>query len=585
MMSVRIPQKYSVVLHDARAKTWRILRNPIQIVSTTRPDHVVACLQQVEATVLKQGLIAAGFLSYEAASAFDTALCVQSDETGFPLLWFGLYERWSTFSLEAKAADPVMVPWRANVSEEEYQRCLRRVQNYISAGDTYQVNYSYRLQADFTGEGWPLFVNLATQHQPEFGAYLNLDNWELLSLSPEQFFSRQGSKLCSLPMKGTMARGLSFADDQEQGKRLQACMKNRAENVMIVDMVRNDLGRIAQPGSVRVEELFALRRYPSLWQMVSTVSGEVNASMAEVFAALFPAASITGAPKARTMELIAELETTPRRIYTGSIGFIHPDGHAQFNVAIRTLLYDQTCKQLEYGVGGGIVADSSIGAEWQETRVKSLACQPVEPEFSLIETMRWTAQEGIFLLELHLQRLQSSALYFDYPFKRKEMHDLLLEATNACTDDCSMLRLLLQRNGEVQIETRPLPPKVLGPARLVLAREAVDQNNRFLYHKTTRREVYTQARAAAPPEADDVLLFNRQGELTETTIANLVVTLQGERYTPPVCCGLLAGTYRQYLLESELISERRLQINDLREAEAITLINSVRGERLAVYQS
>jgi para-aminobenzoate synthetase/4-amino-4-deoxychorismate lyase len=165
------------------------------------------------------------------------------------------------------------------------------------------------------------------------------------------------------------------------------------------------------------------------------------------------------------------------------------------------------------------------------------------------------------------------------------MHDLLLEATNACTDDCSMLRLLLQRNGEVQIETRPLPPKVLGPARLVLAREAVDQNNRFLYHKTTRREVYTQARAAAPPEADDVLLFNRQGELTETTIANLVVTLQGERYTPPVCCGLLAGTYRQYLLESELISERRLQINDLREAEAITLINSVRGERLAVYQS
>lgn len=384
-------------------------------------------------------------------------------------------------------------------------------------------------------------------------------------------------------MKGTIGRGLSFSDDQDQGKRLQACPKNRAENVMIVDMVRNDLGRIAQPGTVRVEELFGLRCYPSLWQMVSTVSGEVDRSLTDVFAALFPAASITGAPKARTMELIAELETSPRRIYTGSIGFIHPDGQTQFNVAIRTLLYDRKGQRLEYGVGGGIVADSSNAAEWQETQVKSLACQPVVPEFSLLETMRWTMEEGIFLLEYHLRRLEESARYFDYPFARHRLEEDLLRTVAAYPGSSCKIRLLLDRQGKIRIETMPLlSQRISEPLQLMLAPEPVDQQNRFLYHKTTRREVYEQAQATLPSEVDDVLLYNQQGEVTETTIANIVVTLGGQQYTPPVRCGLLAGTHRQYLLEQGRIQQRCLSLADVYQAEAITLINSVRGERSAV---
>lgn len=526
----------------------------------------------------EHGLIAAGFVGYEAASAFDRALLVHHDHTGFPLLWFALYPQARSMPLPLIQDDFSLLAWQETLTQGAYREAFGRIHRYIAAGDTYQVNFSYRLLTPYSGDAWPLFIQLASSHDPEFGAYLNLGRWEILSLSPELFFRLQDDLLTSLPMKGTIGRGLSAEDDHLQGLKLHNSAKDRAENVMIVDMVRNDLARIVDPGSVQVAEMFAVRRYSTLWQMTSTVTGRSRASLTDTFAALFPAASITGAPKARTMALIRALETTPRRIYTGAIGFLMPDGRAQFNVAIRTLLHDHHQNVIEYGVGGGITADSSSSGEWEETRVKSLVCRKPVPEFCLIETLLWTMEGGIALLDEHMMRLQASAEYFAYPCDVRAIERLLAEALDPHSGPGCKVRMLLDRRGTVRIETMPLSD--LGGnslMRLVLAKSPVDRNNAFLYHKTTLREVYEQARAAVPPEVDDVLLYNQDGELTETTIANILITLNGRQYTPPVRCGLLPGTYRQYLLDGGEIEERCLSVNCLAEAEAITLINSVRG--------
>ncbi|MDD2463029.1 MAG: aminodeoxychorismate synthase component I [Desulfobulbus sp.] len=568
----------SVILRDAQSRQWLVLTDPCQIICAWRVEEVVACLREVENAVTSHGLIAAGFVGYEAASAFDSALPVSQDHTGFPLLWFALYPRERSMPLPLVQDDFPLLAWQTIMTREDYRAALERIHHYIAAGDTYQVNFSYRLLAPYSGTAWPLFRQLASSHDPEFGAYLNIGRWEILSLSPELFFRRQGNLLSSLPMKGTIGRGLSAEDDRLQGVKLHNSAKDRAENVMIVDMVRNDLARIADPGSIRVKDMFAVRRYSTLWQMTSTVTARSRASLTDSFAALFPAASITGAPKARTMALIRELETTPRRIYTGAIGFLMPDGRAQFNVAIRTLLYDHHQKMIEYGVGGGITADSSIPGEWEETRVKSLVCRAPLPEFCLIETLRWTGDGGLYLLEEHMRRLRASAEYFAYPCDVKAIERLLVEAVDKLSGPGYKLRMLLDRRGTVRIESAPLPASGGNHLmRLVLAQRPVDRRNPALYHKTTQREVYEQARAAAPQNIDDVLLFNQDGALTETTIANIVVTLDGRQYTPPVCCGLLPGTYRQHLLDIGEIEERCLDIDCLAQADAITLINSVRG--------
>ncbi len=536
------------------------------------------CLREVETLVTGQGLMAAGFVSYEAAAAFDAALVTHEDGSGFPLLWFALYHQGQPVAWPASGCDLPDLSWESSISPETYRAAIEQIHRYIAAGDTYQVNFSYRRWAPFAGPLWPLFAQLAADDAPEFGAYLNIGDWEIGSLSPELFFRRDGELLSSMPMKGTIGRGLSADEDRLQGSRLHFSAKDRAENVMIVDMVRNDLGRIARPGTVRVAAPFAVRRYPTLWQMTTTVTAQVHASLTDIFAALFPAASITGAPKARTMTLIRELETTPRCIYTGAIGWLRPDGRCQFNVAIRTLLYDRRQQRLEYGVGGGITADSSSAGEWEETRVKSLVCTRAMPEFSLLETLAWRPDSGFFLLEEHLQRLQDSAEYFAFPCDIDALRQQLMAAVAEGSNPGCQLRVLLDRAGSLHIETHPLPPPSDRPLRLVLAQAPVDANNRFLYHKTTLRQVYAQARATADPRADDVLLYNQARELTETTISNLVLTLDGRRYTPPLRCGLLPGTLRHHLLETGAIEERILPIDCLARAEAITLINSVRGQ-------
>ncbi len=566
-----------VCLHDAQTRQWLSFSRPHRVIATGKADEVLDCLREIEHLVTHRGWAAAGFVAYEAAPAFDLALKVRP-EHNFPLLHFGLYPPPIPVLLPEPVLPPPILAWQSTVYEAAYRQAIARVRQYIAAGDSYQVNYTYRLRAPFTGDAWALFAGLAALHEPQYGGFFETRDWAILSLSPELFFRQQGEIVESIPMKGTIGRGLTAQEDAGQGERLRTSAKDRAENVMIVDMVRNDLTRIAQPGSVRVDELFAVQRYPTLWQMVSTVSARTDASLADTFAALFPAASITGAPKARTMAIIGELETEPRRIYTGTLGFLLPDRRAQFNVAIRTLLIDRRRGLAIYGVGGGITADSTAAAEWKETRIKSLLCRARQPAFSLLETLLWTPDAGYAYLAEHLDRLVESAGYFSYPCAVETVRAALIAAATGFSGVPQRVRLLLDRRGEVRIESRPhVPADTSRPVRVVLAPHPIDEQDVFLYHKTTHRQLYERMRNGVGAEADDVLLFNRHGEVTETTIANIVVEIDGREYTPPVRCGLLAGTCRRHLLTSGQVSERVVTLKELGALGTFTLINAVRG--------
>jgi para-aminobenzoate synthetase/4-amino-4-deoxychorismate lyase len=348
---------------------------------------------------------------------------------------------------------------------------------------------------------------------------------------------------------------------------------------MIVDMLRNDLGHIAEVGSVRVPHLFEVERYPTVWQMTSTVTASSRASITQIISALFPCASITGAPKPRTTRIIAELETTPRRIYTGCIGFIAPGQQAQFNVAIRTLLIDRTTGIAEYGIGGGIVWDSTPEGEYEECQIKARLLTDVRPEFSLLESLLWSSEGGYFLLDYHLRRLSASADYFNYPFDLARIRAELDKLVAGLPPIAHKVRLLLARAGTVTCQATPLEdiPKP-AIARVKLAHVPVNSRDVFLYHKTTARQAY-QAAESGCSDCDEVLLWNERGELTETTSANIVMELDGERLTPPVSSGLLAGTYRAWMLDQGLVQERVIPIEDLERCTRIHLVNSIRKQR------
>ncbi len=570
-----------------------------RVIEARRLAEVVPALQAVEKAVQSEGLFAAGMIAYEAAPAFDRPLSVRPDGD-FPLLWFGLYQAMEPLERlpEAEPLRESPGPWRPSVDEAHYWRAIEEVRRQIEQGETYQVNYSLRLRSAFKQPPYALFRRMVADHKRGYGAYLDLGRFALCSASPELFFRLEGDRLTARPMKGTAARGRTNVEDERQARWLHESAKNRAENVMIVDMIRNDLGRIATPGSVRVTELFAIERYATLWQMTSTVEARSRATLAEVMAALFPCASITGAPKVSTMEIIARLETLPRRIYTGTLGWIAPgatdgsDGsdasddrgagalRAQFNVAIRTALVDRQAESVEYGVGGGIVWDSRPSSEYQECVTKAKVLTQPRPRFDLLESLRWTPDEGYFLLEEHLRRLAAAAHYFAFDLDLTAVRKELMRRAQGLPRLWHKVRLLVARDGGVRCQATAMEATESGTAspavRLRLAAAAVDASDPFLFHKTTHRAVYERAMAQSG-DCDEVLLFNQRGELTEGTRFNLVVERSGRRLTPPVECGLLAGTFRGHLLERGDVEEAVLRRQDLERAEAIFLINSVRG--------
>jgi len=553
--------------------TWLHFTNPRHVITTEKTVEVRKSLSGVENLVNEKGWHAAGFLSYESAPAFDASLRVVPSP-GFPLLWFGLYEAPQVIKdlEEYKESSPLPnLRWQPDVEKESYNAAIQTIKDRIAQGQTYQVNYTMRLKMDFEADPWTLFLHLA-RSQNKYAAFIDIGAWAICSASHELFFDLDGEIITGRPMKGTVRRGRTSAEDKANSNWLHASTKNRAENVMIVDMIRNDIGRIAQIGSVHVPGLFTVEKYPTLFQMTSTVQAKTSASVTEIFTALFPCASITGAPKVSTMKIIADLENGPRKIYTGSIGTIAPDRKARFNVAIRTALVDKENKAAEYGVGGGIVWDSTSTDEYSEALLKArILTDPPQEDFSLFETLLWTPQEGYFLPERHIARLSDSSEYFGFPKQEEAIREILAETVAEATSP-KRVKIWVDRQGNISAETKDVQPlnKIF---RVCLAKEPVHSGNRFLFHKTTQREIYEKSMIRG---FDDVLLFNERNELTEFTIGNLVAEMNGHLYTPPIECGLLAGTFRAELLEGGVINERVITLNEIPNCTTIFLINSVR---------
>jgi para-aminobenzoate synthetase/4-amino-4-deoxychorismate lyase len=559
----------------------RVFRAPREILQATQLQEVRLVLRRVQQAAAA-GLHAAGFLSYEAAPAFDPALRVR-DGHRFPLAWFGLFDRAHDASAAAPVeADASLSALQPDTSHAEYAHALRSIRRALADGETYQVNYTLRLRGRAHGNAAALYERLRAAQGGGYAAFLDLDEFAILSASPELFFQRSGGRIIAKPMKGTRPRGRFPEEDRAAAETLRNSAKDRAENLMIVDLLRNDIGRIARTGTVAVPRMFELERYHTVWQLTSTIAAELpaEATVEDIFGALFPCGSVTGAPKVSTMRLIASLERSPREVYCGAIGCIEPGGNATFNVPIRTLWLD-AAGMAEYGVGGGITWDSTTEGEYEEALAKAALLHESWPEFALLETMRM--QDGIPRLERHIARMRDSADYFGFTFDETRVRQELQTAAARSSAAPARLRVLLDACGGVTSEVRALddwPGQDVrvdehGRYPVTMAQTPVSSADRFLFHKTTNRGVY-DSRRAQRPDVLDVLLRNEHGQVTEFTIGNVVALIDGVRWTPPVTDGLLAGVFRQELLERGEVQQRSLTLHDVRRAERLWLVNSVR---------
>lgn len=547
-------------------------RNPHKVIAAHTIEEVLPCLQLVQDAV-NNGYYAAGYLSYESAAAFDSSLKVKKGNT-MPLLWFGLFSKPEHVTLSSKGPYSLS-KWQPSVGMGEYHARISDIKKWIESGDTYQVNYTIRLSSKFQGDDIAFFERLKRAQASNYCAYIDIGRHSILSASPELFFHLKGDMITTRPMKGTTKRGHSFAEDKANADWLFHSEKNRAENVMIVDLLRNDLGTIAELGSVHVPKLFEIEQYPTVYQMTSTVTGKVSADiqLIDIFKALFPCGSITGAPKIRTMEIIKDIETTPREVYCGAIGFITPYKEAVFNVPIRTIVIDKQTGKAIYGVGGGITWDSSVEDEYNEIIEKAKILEKDLPKFQLLESFLLDKGQ-YFLLEEHLNRLQNSAQYFGFRCKLEDVKQTLHEFAEQNNNKRLKVRFLLEKSGEIIIDSMPII-EMKTPLKVALADEAVAKNNPFLYHKTTNRDVYTKFQKKSD-EVFDVLLWNEAQELTEFTNGNVVLEIDGMLWTPSVSSGLLAGTFRETLIKNGEIREKTLTITDLKKCTKLWFINSVR---------
>ncbi len=557
---------------------------PIEVLTASEPAEVRDVLKMCFEHS-RRGKFAAGFVCYEAASGLDSAnTVIMPEKNGLPLVWFGIFDEVSKTDLPAhQSAQRVYLDWQPETSKTAYRKGIDAIKEYIRSGNTYQVNYTTRLKAAFDADAFDFFVSIAEDCRAGYCAFIETDDFAVCSFSPELFFELKDGFVVTRPVKGTASRAFTAEGDRLQRQKLFNSQKDRAENVMIVDMLRNDLGKIAYPGSVCVSKLFEIEKYPTLYQMSSTITARTDFTADEVFSHLFPCASITGAPKCRTMGIIAELEDSPRGVYTGSIGYFAPDNSAYFNVAIRTVSVDKVAREAVYGVGGAIVWDSTAEGEYDEciTKTAFLSCQSRRSDdFKLLESLLWTKDNGFYLLELHLERLKDSAEYFDFEFDASGIVNSLERAIACCKAESCKVRLLLAKDGKAVVEVQPLGGSD-GEVKFAVASEAIDSSDVFLYHKTTRRDVYKNAFSGISG-CEEVLLFNERGEITEGSFHNAVFEADGVLYTPPVSSGLLAGVMRRHLLEEGRLVEKVITLCDIDDYDNIYLINSVRGFRKAL---
>jgi para-aminobenzoate synthetase / 4-amino-4-deoxychorismate lyase len=614
-------------------ESWtQLFTAPVRVCAAWQAAEVPALFEELESAVAA-GLSAAGFFSYECGNCFEPKAAMRPSRQGQPLAWFGIYERSYAFDHEAGAflegEPPELVRIRDNnagavggtrepepepeiaaefaLSESEYAQRIVAIHGWIRAGDVYQLNFTAPFQFKMQGSIAVHYARLRARQPVDYGAFLHWQQGRhILSFSPELFFRIENEgptrHIVTRPMKGTARRGRTTREDREIAEWLRNDPKNRSENVMIVDLLRNDLGRIARTGTVHADRLFDVERYATLWQMTSTVSAELRPEVGsyEIFRALFPSGSVTGAPKVRSMQLLAQLEEAPRGVYTGAIGYFSPQ-QTVFNVAIRTLELESgpgtVCGTM--GAGSGIVIDSDAADEYRECLLKAAfltgpAHRTNEPRIQLhdklflIETMLWNGAYPF--VELHLDRLADSAEFFGFACDRAAIRTALEQRAQQFADSAprKVRLLMIDPEGNVAIVSEPLPPNP-DPnrvGRVYISLHRTDPADPMLYHKTTQRPLYTlQSSEAQRRGFDDVLFVNLRGEVTEGAISNIFVEKDGRWATPPIECGLLPGVFRRHLLQTRPeIEERVLFLDDLRQADSVYIANALRGLRRVVIE-
>ena len=573
-----------------RAGSCYLFENPTGIIRAESVEEAISALPRL-AEALSQGRYAAGFFSYEFGYLLEPRLASRlPDERTVPLIWFGLFDNRRTLSPDqalgwiqerCRGERYQLEPPSVAISEADYRARFAAAKRLIGAGDIYQINFTTKAKFQLTGAPLALYLDLRRKQRVKYGAVVQTEDFTVLSSSPELFLSRQGETISTRPMKGTAARGLTPSRDDAIKHWLSSDPKSRAENLMIVDLMRNDLGRISEIGSVRVTDLFTVETYPTLHQMTSGIGAKVgaNVDLEQLIRSVFPPGSITGAPKIRAMELISDLEAEPRGVYTGSIGMFGPDGQTLLNVAIRTIAILADGRG-EIGIGSGLVADSDATAEYQECLLKMrFLTDPPQP-FHLIETILYDPKAGFWLLDRHLERLKCSSAYFGFDCDIDELRAALEAKAPIFGSVRWRVRLMLNETGEFTISAAAMAASDdLDLMEFVVSERRVDSANAFLYHKTTRRQLYDEEydRVRQDHCCDEVLFLNERGELTEGSRMNVFLKRGSRLLTPALGCGLLPGTLRAELLEIGRAEEAVLAFSDILTADRIYLGNSVRG--------
>ncbi|GAC1388098.1 MAG: aminodeoxychorismate synthase component I [Vulcanimicrobiaceae bacterium] len=535
----------------------RTFTQPSRVLRADTTDQVHDALLAAQ-SALESGQYCAGYLAYELGAVF-TSLPLRQHR-GLPLLALGIYDA-PLEELPPTGDDFALGPLRPRIPREAYDRALGAIERAIFDGDVYQVNYTLPFDFAFAGDPYALFRALLATSGVANAAYVEDENTAIASLSPELFLALEGATVRTMPMKGTAP--LSRTHELTSPK-------NRAEHLMIVDLLRNDLHRVCT--SVDVPALYTIESYPTFATMTSTICGTLaeRVGLPQLLTAVFPCGSITGAPKRAAMQLIASLESSARDAYTGSIGYMAPDGSGQWNVAIRTLQIDRAAARGRLDIGGGIVADSGSQSEWDEIALKSRFVDDFTQPFELIETLL----AGTPLLDLHVQRLARSAQHFDIPF---DVNAARSRIESLPSPDRSLVRVALAWDGQIRIETRPCETPAL-PVRICMSKESVRSSDPMLQFKSSWRPAYEKAYAHAQKSGCfDAIFRNERSELTEGTRTSLFVEREGTLYTPPLDCGALPGILRQTLLEQGRAREKVLYEEDIVQGNSVYVGNAARG--------
>lgn len=559
---------------DFWAKKSVLFSDCIEEVVARSSDEVQPKLALVEKRCA-EGKWAYGFVAYEAASGFNSTLVTRENDSALPLLWFGISD---TPPRIGTVISPVVKPdrnynigeWRVEWGAEEHARKVDRVLAEIAAGETYQCNLTSRMHAEFSGDLTELYADLANSQAGAHSAYIHADRFTIVSASPELFFNLQGCDIEMRPMKGTIARGRNLCEDSQLTFRLRTSPKERAENIMIVDLLRNDLSKVARIGSVKASRLCQVERFGTVLQMTSEIRAKLKSTgtIVDIFRALFPCGSITGAPKARTMEIIRDLESSPRGVYCGVIGYMGP-GLAKFSVAIRTVVVDRYEAKATFGTGGGITWSSVPSDEYNELLIKSAVLRPRPHGFSLIEIVRFEPSSGFRHLSRHLQRLTESANYFDYEFDpcslEKTLHDMNMDMS-------ALVSISLDHNGHITVGHLPCPVSNSQEIRLGFDSQPVDSSQPWSWHNTDIRPGRASS-VDAEAGLDELIIINEHGEVADTTTANIAILIDGVWATPPLSSGCLPGIEREHLLESGFVRERPVYPSDVVRAASLALIS------------